>query len=168
MQKLSKNKFQNPLYDITDLKLAYLAGFIDGDGCINGQIIKSNDYKRKFKLQVSVVIFQKTSRRWFIDDLHKTIEMGYVRERDGMLELAIRAQKDVELILTKLMPYLIMKKPQAELVLKILNLLKNVKSDHEFLEVCKLIDKFAILNDSKKRINTSEIVKNVLFPPVET
>jgi hypothetical protein len=63
MQKLSKNKFQNPLYDITDLKLAYLAGFIDGDGCINGQIIKSNDYKRKFKLQVSVVIFQKASRR---------------------------------------------------------------------------------------------------------
>ncbi len=169
MQKLSKNKFQNPLYDITDLKLAYLAGFIDGDGCINGQIIKSNDYKRKFKLQVSVVIFQKASRRWFIDDLQKTIEMGYVRERkDGMLELTIRTPKDVELIIRKLMPYLIMKKPQAELVLKILNLLKNIKSDHEFLEVCKLIDKFAILNDSKKRINTSEIVKNVLFPPVET
>jgi hypothetical protein len=63
MQKLSKNKFQNPLYNISDLKLAYLAGFIDGDGCIDGQIINSKDYKRKFKLQVSVVIFQKSSRR---------------------------------------------------------------------------------------------------------
>jgi intein/homing endonuclease len=63
MNKLSKNNFQNPLYNISDLKLAYLAGFIDGDGCINGQIIKSNDYKRKFKLQVSVVFYQKSSRR---------------------------------------------------------------------------------------------------------
>ena len=169
MQKLSKNKFQNPLYNLPDLKLAYLAGFIDGDGCINGQIIKNNDYKRKFKLQVSVVIFQKSSRRWFIDDLHKTIEMGYIRERnDGMLELTIKATKDVKLLITKLIPFLVMKKPQAELVLKILFLLKDIKNDHEFLEVCKLIDKFATLNDSKKRINTSEIVKNVLFPPVET
>jgi len=61
MLKLSQN-----IKDINKLSpenLAYLAGFIDGDGCINGQIIKSNDYKRKFKLQVSVVFFQKSSRR---------------------------------------------------------------------------------------------------------
>jgi hypothetical protein len=95
--------------------------------------------------------------------------MGYIRERnDGMLELTIKATKDVKLLITKLIPFLVMKKPQAELVLKILFLLKDIKNDHEFLEVCKLIDKFATLNDSKKRINTSEIVKNVLFPPVET
>lgn len=95
--------------------------------------------------------------------------MGYIRERnDGMLELTIKSHKDVEILLTKLYPYLIMKKPQADLVLKILLLLKDIKNDHEFLEVCKLIDKFAILNDSKKRLNTSEIVKNALFPPVET
>ena len=61
-----------------------------------------------------------------------------------------------------------MKKPQAKLVLQILKLQKNIKTDHEFLEVCKLIDKFATLNDSKKRINTYEVVKNSLFPPVET
>jgi hypothetical protein len=95
--------------------------------------------------------------------------MGYIRERnDGMLELTIKATKDVKLLITKLIPFLVMKKPQAELVLKILFLLKDIKNDHEFLEVCKLIDKFATLNDSKKRINTSEIVKNALFPPVET
>ena len=160
MQKLSKNKFQNPLYNISDLKLAYLAGFIDGDGCIDGQIINSKDYKRKFKLQVSVVIFQKSSRRWFIDDLHKTIEMGHIRERnDVMLELTIKSQKDIELIIKKLLPYLIMKKPQAELVLKIINLLKDIKNDHEFLEVCKLIDKFATLNDRRTRGDLIEMYK---------
>jgi hypothetical protein len=48
---------------LTPLFLAYLAGFIDADGCINGQIVKSSDYKRKLKLQLSVVITQKNSRR---------------------------------------------------------------------------------------------------------
>ena len=167
MLKLSQN-----IKDINKLSpqnLAYLAGFIDGDGCINGQIIKSNEYKRKFKLQVSVVFFQKSSRRWFIDQLHNTIKMGYVRERkDGMIELTIKALDDVKTLLTLIKPFLLIKKPQANLVLEIIDLLKDIKTDHEFLEVCKLIDKFMNLNDSKKRTNTYEMVKKSLLSPVET
>jgi len=95
--------------------------------------------------------------------------MGYIRERnDGMLELTIKSTKDVKLLLTLIKPFLIMKKPQANLVLEIIDLMDNIKTDYDFLEVCKLIDKFIILNDSKKRTNTSDIVKNSLFPPVET
>jgi len=95
--------------------------------------------------------------------------MGYIRERnDGMLELTIKTSDQVKILLTLIRPFLIMKKPQADLVLEIIDLLKNIKTDHEFLEVCKLMDRFMILNDSKKRINTYEIVKNSLFPPVET
>lgn len=44
------------------LFLSYLAGFIDGDGCINGQIVKTT-YGRKFKLKLSIVIYQLNSRR---------------------------------------------------------------------------------------------------------
>lgn len=155
--------------DLSPPHLAYIAGFIDGDGCINGQIIKSNDSKRKFKLQVSVVLFQKSSRRWFVNQLHNTLKMGYVRERkDGMLEYTIKALDDVKLLLTLIKPFLILKKPQANLVLEIIDLLKSIKTDHEFLKVCQLIDKFMYLNDSKKRTNTYEIVKNCLLPPVET
>jgi len=50
---------KNPLFNLSQPQLAYIAGFIDGDGSINGQIIKSNDYKRKFKLQVFCNIFSK-------------------------------------------------------------------------------------------------------------
>jgi hypothetical protein len=53
-------KIENKL---TKENLAYLAGFIDGDGCISGQLIKNNDYKFKFKIQLSIVILQKKSRR---------------------------------------------------------------------------------------------------------
>jgi hypothetical protein len=60
---LTTHYLVNKTPQLTQIQLAYIAGFIDGDGCINGQIVKSNDYKRKFKLQLSVVFFQKSSRR---------------------------------------------------------------------------------------------------------
>jgi len=44
------------------LFISYLAGFIDGDGCINGQIVKTT-YGRKFKIKLSIVLFQLNSRR---------------------------------------------------------------------------------------------------------
>ena len=94
---------------------------------------------------------------------------GYIRDRkDGMLELTIKSVNDINLLLIAIKPYLIVKKAQADLVLEIIDLQKDIKTDHEFLEVCKKIDKFMILNDSKKRLNTSEIVEKKLFPPVET
>ena len=47
---------------LSPLFLSYLAGFIDGDGSINGQIVKTT-YSRKFKFKLSIVLFQKNSRR---------------------------------------------------------------------------------------------------------
>lgn len=47
---------------LSPLFLSYLAGYIDGDGGINGKIVKTDD-PRKIKLKLSIVIFQKNSRR---------------------------------------------------------------------------------------------------------
>jgi len=80
--------------------------------------------------------------------------MGYVRDRkDGIVEFCIRSNKDISTILTNLQPHLKIKKPQADLLLEILKKHKDIKTDLEFIEVCKQIDKFSILNDSKKRTN---------------
>ena len=56
----------------------------------------------------------------------------------------------------------------AKIILKIIEEVKTVESKEDFLEVCKLVDKIAHHTDSKKRKNTSELVKNTIFPPVET
>jgi hypothetical protein len=42
--------------------LIYLAGFIDGDGCILAQIVARNDYKYLFQIRVSIILYQKTTR----------------------------------------------------------------------------------------------------------
>ena len=41
---------------------AYIAGFIDGDGCILSQIIPRKDYVYKFQIRVSVTFYQKKNR----------------------------------------------------------------------------------------------------------
>ena len=51
----------------------------------------------------------------------------------------------------------------ARLVLKIINGVKTVKTKEDFLEVCKLVDKIPHSTDSKKRKNTSDLVKLQIF-----
>ena len=45
---------------------AYIAGFLDGDGCINAQIVKRPDYKLHFQIRVTLTFFQKTKRHWIL------------------------------------------------------------------------------------------------------
>jgi intein-encoded DNA endonuclease-like protein len=40
--------------------LAYIAGFLDGDGSIFFQIVPRKDYKRKFQIRSSIAFYQKT------------------------------------------------------------------------------------------------------------
>jgi len=75
-----------------------------------------------------------------------------------MSELAIVGNSPVKNILIQLLPYLIIKKPTANLVLQIIKALEKVKNRSDFIEVCKLVDKVAEYTDSKKRIITSEYV----------
>lgn len=47
---------------LTKEELNYIAGFIDGDGCILAQIVARKDYKFKFQIRVSIIMYQKTTR----------------------------------------------------------------------------------------------------------
>ena len=71
-------------------------------------------------------------------------------------------------LLTLVYPFLRIKRPVAKLILKIIDEVKTVDSKEHFLEVCKLVDKVAQFTDPKKRKNTSQVVKCILFLPVET
>jgi intein-encoded DNA endonuclease-like protein len=48
--------------NISEKELSYIAGFLDGDGCVNAQIIRRKNYELLFQIRVSVVFFQKTNR----------------------------------------------------------------------------------------------------------
>nr|QWL15227.1 hypothetical protein [Ulva rigida] len=143
---------------------AYIAGFLDGDGSINAQIIKREDYILKFQIRVSITFFQKTIRHWFLIKLYKKLSYGTLRKRpDGMSEYSIVGINSVENILNLLLPYIELKKPQAKLLLEIIQNMPKVKNDPQaFLKLCEKVDKFTNLNDSKKREINYETVRSTL------
>jgi len=143
--------------------LIYLAGFIDGDGSIIAQIVKRSDYKWKYQLRFTLQFTQKTSRLHFLEDLHKTLGVGYVRQRGTVSDYVITEAKNVYELLKLLQPFLRLKQKQANLVMKIIEQLPSSKdSVHKFLEICEIADHVATLNDSKSRQNTAETVRATL------
>ena len=145
--------------------LAYIAGFLDGDGSVFFQIVSRPDYKLKFQIRSSIAFYQNTKNKEILEWLKKIFEAGYIRHRKtGISDYTIVESKEVYKILKLLQPYVKLKKRQIELGLEILDKLENKKSNKDFLEICKLVDKFKELNYSKKRKITHEIVSKFLSP----
>lgn len=160
----------NKLSHLNSTDWAYIAGFLDGDGCILAQIVKRKDYKWKFQIKVSLTFYQHKKRHWFILTLFKKFnKFGFVRVRnDNMSEFSITQKDIIKEILIRVSPYIIAKKELVQLVINIIDSLDQVNNKSDFLEVCFLVDKVAEFTDSKKRINTALMVKSFFDSPVET
>jgi preprotein translocase subunit Sss1 len=147
---------------MSKLLLAYIAGFLDGDGCLMAQLVRHKDYLYGYQIRLSLVFYQKLQNIGHLVWLKKYFQNGYIRDRkDGMAEYAIVGVKPVAEILKKIKPYLRLKKKQAELLLKISKMTRKPKPK-EFIKFCKLVDESAKHNYSKKRKITSADVKKYL------
>jgi len=139
--------------------LSYIAGFLDGDGCINAQIVTRADYVLGFQVRVSVSFAQKTKRHWYLLWLKKQLPGGVLRRRkDGMSDYTFTGAAQVKTLLRALRPQLIIKRRQALVVLRIIEDLPTTKDPAAFLAVCEMVDHLADLNDSKKRVITRAYV----------
>jgi hypothetical protein len=146
-------------------EIAYISGFLDGDGSIFFQIISRPDYKLKFQIRSSIAFYQDTKNKEILEWLKEVFEVGYIRHRKtGISDYTIVEPKEVKKILELLKPYVKLKKKQVELGIEILKKLESKKSEENLLEICKLVDKFKELNYSKKRTMTYEVVKESLSP----
>ena len=144
---------------------SYLAGFIDGDGSIFAQIVPKNDYVLKFQIRVSVTCIQKANLIHLLNDFKNEIGAGETRDRkDGIAEYSLVGKENVSRFLQQIQPYLRNKQKQANLVLRICEQLSLTKNDpHKFLELCEIADRVSVLNDSKKRTNTTSTVREVFL-----
>jgi hypothetical protein len=151
------------LQSITTEEKFYIAGFLDGDGCINAQIIRKKDYVLKHQIRLSVTFYQKSTRAYFLDWLKDKIGVGTLRDNAGVIEYTIVGIPNVLPFLKELQPMLRIKSKQAELVLQICEALPPVvksRNKEQFYELCKLVDLVGDLNDSKIRTVTALVVKN--------
>ena len=150
-------------------EIAYLSGFLDGDGCLLSQIVRDSSYKRGFYIRISINFYQKTKRHWFILHLKYLLKDGFVTKRkDGMSVYTIVGVEPVRKILILFKPHLKVKKSLARLVLRIIEERENVTTDAEFIKVCELVDKTAELTDTRKRVITSQTERDFLISRSQT
>jgi hypothetical protein len=140
--------------------LAYIAGFLDGDGSIFFQLIRKSDYRLGFQIRPSIAFYQKTDNEHILLWLKKQLVSGSLRRRTtGISDYTIVQACEVSRVLRVLQPYVRLKKQQVRLGLEILEELPATAADPQrFLALCERVDKFRDLNYSKKRTVTSATV----------
>ena len=154
--------------------LAYIAGFLDGDGSIFFQLIRRKDYCYGFQIGTSLAFYQKTENEEILRWLKRQFSSGYIRRRKtGISDYTIVEPTEVQRVLELLQPYVRLKSEHVGLGLEILKRLPTAVDPGEMISLCRLVDRFQAINYSKKRTNTSAIVIDYLkshgyLAPVET
>jgi hypothetical protein len=110
------------------IDLAYIAGFLDGDGSLMLQLKKRSDTKRGWRFMCTICLYQDTRHEAPLLWMQQILGIGYISHRnDGMTELRINGFKRVKSILTDLLPYLRFKQPQAKTILEAIEILSNTE-----------------------------------------
>lgn len=138
---------------LTQQQLAYLAGFIDGDGSIYVRLKPNDTYRYGFQIAPYIILFQSAKDEANFQKICEMLDCGYLRRRkDGILEYTIGRKEEILSLIQKIKPYLILKRQQADLLEKIFKHKSLVKNVHDFSKLMDLINQFGEINYSKKRI----------------
>lgn len=138
---------------LTQSQLAYLAGFIDGDGSIYVRLKPNDTYRYGFQIAPYIILFQSAKDEVNFQKICQMLNCGYLRRRkDGILEYTIGRQEEILDLIKTIKPYLILKKRQAELIERIFKTKSLVRNSKDFSKLMDLVNQFADLNYSKKRI----------------
>ena len=151
--------------------LAYIAGFLDGDGSLMLQIKRRGDSKRGWRLMATICFYQDSSQRESLAWIQTKLRSGYLSDRnDGMTELRVNGYKKVALILEKLIPFIRFKKIQANALHKASKLLseksfKLLSTNDKHLLISAIL---AIQNNNYKSVHKKserELIKILDLTP---
>ena len=116
---------RQPRGKLIQTDLAYIAGFLDGDGSLMLQLKKRKDGKSKARFMATICFYQDTRHYIDLSWIKSIFNIGYLSHRkDGMSELRINGFKQVKSILTALQPYVRFKKLQLLNLLEAVNILE--------------------------------------------
>jgi hypothetical protein len=147
---------------LSEVELAYIAGFLDADGCIMATIEPHKEKRYRFRVRITLKITQ--SKKEIIKWFHKSLKHGSVQQNRTIFDWITRDQEAVYQILNDLMPYLKVKKTQAEYAQKIISTVVENKKD--FLRIASLADALSRLNvrSKNRRKNYVAMIKKSFSP----
>ncbi|MEK7178231.1 MAG: LAGLIDADG family homing endonuclease [Patescibacteria group bacterium] len=153
------------------IHLAYIAGFLDGDGSLMLQIKKRKDGKLKRRFMCTVCFYQDSRHEKPLYWIKNMFNIGYISHRnDGMTELRINGYKQVKEILQDLIPFIKFKKEQAKALYKassILSVKKNKLLSKK--DLLKLVEYILIIQNNnyvtKKKKTKQDLLKILGLTP---
>jgi hypothetical protein len=148
--------------------LAYIAGFLDGDGSIMVQVKHRTDTPRGWRIMVTICLYQDSRHKAPLVWIRDMLGIGYISNRnDHITELRINGYREVKRILTLLQPYIKFKKKQVVFALRILAFLEKKRfvllTKNERLAIAD--DMIALRNEnyqSHQRQYTDASIKEIL------
>ena len=154
-----------------NLELAYIAGFLDGDGSLMLQLKKRSDSKRAIRFMATICFYQDTRHEKTLYWIKKVLGIGYISNRnDGMTELRINGYDQIRNILKSLSPYIRFKKLQTCALLQACKILSSTKfSKLTKKQLVKLVDLILVIQSenyvTKKKKTKSELHKVLGLTP---
>jgi intein/homing endonuclease len=146
-----------------EAKRAYLAGFIDGDGCIMATIERHGEKKFGFRVRIEIKITQKDNN--LLKNLAREFSIGRVsanRKHDAdytTYDWIIRDKKHIVQILNYIKPYSRLKKKQIIIALRILR--RKILTRKDLIINAQLADALSKFNirSKNRRKNFAAMVK---------
>ena len=144
---------------LSEVKRAYLAGLIDGDGAIMACIERHKEKRFKFRVRVIVKITLTSERdiKW----IKVLTGVGRIRENRRTFEWIVRDQNDVMWVLLMIKPYVHSKIHQTKIALNILTHRFNDKNKKSLYKKALLADTLSSFNvrSKKRRKNFAIMIK---------
>ena len=151
------------------VNLAYIAGFLDGDGSLMFQLKKRKDgNKSRNRFMFTICFYQDSKHEKPLHWIRKILDIGYISRRsDGMSELRINGYQQTEKIMKDLLPFIKFKKIQANIMLESSKLLQKGNLTEKDLR--KLVDNIVKIQSenyvTKRKRNKKELLKTLGLTP---
>ncbi len=112
------------------IDLAYIAGFLDGDGSLMLQLKKRKDGRTRWRFMGTICFYQDSRHEAPLQWIRSVLGVGYLTKRnDGMSELRINGFARIRTILKDLFPFIRFKKSQAKMIILAMDLLVDTRSN---------------------------------------
>ena len=146
------------------LNLAYIAGFLDGDGSLMLQIKKRKDSFVGIRFMATICFYQDSRHEEALYWIQEVFGIGYISHRsDGMTELRINGYEQVRNILKSLSPYVRFKKLQCAVLLQACEILSGTKFKNlTKKQLIKLVDLILVIQ-SENYVTKKKKTRNELF-----
>ena len=137
---------------------AYSAGFLDADGAIMATIEHHKEKKFRFRVRVTLKITQR--ERKILDWFLTSFGVGYIRKNRTTFDWIMRDQQIVYLVLKRMIPYLKVKRKQADIAQDILT--ANIKTKDDLIAVARLADALSRFNvrSQNRRKNFAAMIQD--------